>query len=86
MAGPTIYPMSRRRFPIRGKLHHARISSVSPHRSEEYILKCRFLVDTDREVEGLRVIADFQGKPLDHEDVLLEYKEIRDAVLLDVSY
>jgi hypothetical protein len=45
----------------------------------------RFLVDTDREVEGLRVIADFQGKPLDHEDVLLEYKEIRDAVLLDVS-
>jgi hypothetical protein len=45
-----------------------------------------FLVDTDREVEGLRVIADFQGKPLDHEDVLLEYKEIRDAVLLDVSY
>lgn len=45
----------------------------------------RFLVDHDREVEGLAVIADFQGKPLDHEDVLLEYKEIRDAVLLDVS-
>jgi hypothetical protein len=33
----------------------------------------------------LAVIADFQGKPLDHEDVQLEYKEIRDAVLLDVS-
>ena len=49
------------------------------------VLISRFLVDTDREVEGLRVIADFQGKPLDHEDVLLEYKEIRDAVLLDVS-
>jgi hypothetical protein len=46
---------------------------------------CRFLVDQDREVEGLAVIADFQGKPLDDEDVLLEYKEIRDAVLLDVS-
>jgi hypothetical protein len=43
------------------------------------------LVDHDREVEGLAVIADFQGKPLDHEDVQLEYKEIRDAVLLDVS-
>jgi hypothetical protein len=42
-------------------------------------------VDQDREVEGLAVIADFQGKPLDHEDVQLEYKEIRDAVLLDVS-
>jgi hypothetical protein len=36
-------------------------------------------------VEGLAVIADFQGKPLDHEDVQLEYKEIRDAVLADVS-
>ena len=45
----------------------------------------RFLVDHDQEVEGLAVIADFQGKPLDHEDVLAEYKEIRDAVLLDVS-
>jgi len=45
----------------------------------------RYLVDKDMEVEGLRVIADFQGKPLDNEDVLLEYKEIRDAVLLDVS-
>ena len=37
------------------------------------------------EVEGLAVIADFEGKPLDHEDVQLEYKEIRDAVLLDVG-
>jgi hypothetical protein len=54
--------------------------------SNDIVLMNRFLVDTDREVEGLRVIADFQGKPLDHEDVLLEYKEIRDAVLLDVSY
>jgi hypothetical protein len=53
--------------------------------SHDDVLMTRFLVDTDREVEGLRVIADFQGKPLDHEDVLLEYKEIRDAVLLDVS-
>lgn len=42
-------------------------------------------MDQDREVEGLAVIADFQGKALDHEDVQLEYKEIRDAVLLDVS-
>jgi hypothetical protein len=59
--------------------------SVYNH-SHDVVLMSRFLVDTDREVEGLRVIADFQGKPLDHEDVLLEYKEIRDAVLLDVSY
>lgn len=45
----------------------------------------RYLIDTDQEVEGLAVIADFQGKELDHEDVQLEYKEIRDAVLLDVG-
>jgi len=43
----------------------------------------RFLVDTDQEVEGLAVIADFQGKALDDELVLAEYKEIRDAVLAD---
>ncbi len=41
-------------------------------------------MDTDQEVEGLAVIADFQGKPLDDEKVLAEYKEIRDAVLADV--
>jgi hypothetical protein len=45
----------------------------------------RYLVDTDQEVEGLAVIADFQGKALDDEKVLLEYKEIRDAVVADVS-
>ncbi|KAK8850652.1 hypothetical protein IAR55_004571 [Kwoniella newhampshirensis] len=43
----------------------------------------RYLIDTDQEVEGLAVIADFQGKALDSESVLLEYKEIRDAVLAD---
>ena len=85
MARPTINPMSRWCFPIHRKFHHSRISSVSPPYFHDTILMSRFLVDTDREVEGLRVIADFQGKPLDHEDVLLEYKEIRDAVLLDVS-
>ncbi|WVQ86107.1 hypothetical protein IAT38_008275 [Cryptococcus sp. DSM 104549] len=43
----------------------------------------RYLVDSDQEVEGLAVIADFQGKALDHPDVVAEYKEIRDAVLED---
>lgn len=31
------------------------------------------------------MIADFQGKHLEDEKVLDEYKEIRDAVLADVS-
>ncbi|WVO19924.1 uncharacterized protein IAS62_001214 [Cryptococcus decagattii] len=43
----------------------------------------RYLVDTDQEVEGLTVIADFQGKALDDASVQAEYKEIRDAVLAD---
>jgi hypothetical protein len=46
----------------------------------------RYLVDTDQEVEGLGVIADFQGAALDDEKVLQEYKEIRDAVLADVGH
>jgi hypothetical protein len=33
----------------------------------------------------LAVIADFQGAPLDDPRVQEEYKEIRDAVLADVS-
>ncbi|WVO17337.1 hypothetical protein L204_105029 [Cryptococcus depauperatus] len=43
----------------------------------------RYLVDTDQEIEGLAVIADFQGKPLDDPAVQAEFKEIRDAVLED---
>lgn len=35
-------------------------------------------------MEGLTVIADFQGKALDDASVQTEYKEIRDAVLADV--
>lgn len=35
-------------------------------------------------MEGLAVIADFQGKALDDISVQAEYKEIRDAVLADV--
>lgn len=45
----------------------------------------RYLIDTDQEIEGLGVIADFQGREMDHEKVVEEYKEIRDAVLADVS-
>ncbi|WWC92436.1 uncharacterized protein L201_007394 [Kwoniella dendrophila CBS 6074] len=43
----------------------------------------RYLIDTDQDVEGLAVIADFQGKDLDSHSVQEEYREIRDAVLLD---
>ncbi|KAL7423030.1 hypothetical protein Q5752_002329 [Cryptotrichosporon argae] len=46
----------------------------------------RFLIDTDQEVEGLSVIADFQGAELDDYSVQTEYKEIRDAVLADRAF
>lgn len=46
----------------------------------------RYLVDTDQDVQGLQVIADFQGKSLDDYKVQEEYKEIRDGVLADVSW
>lgn len=45
----------------------------------------RYLIDTDQDAEGLKVISDFQGKPLDDFKVQEEYKEIRDGVLADVS-
>ncbi|WRT70803.1 uncharacterized protein IL334_007802 [Kwoniella shivajii] len=43
----------------------------------------RYLIDTDQDVEGLAVIADFQGKDLDSYSVQEEFKEIKDAVLAD---
>lgn len=49
------------------------------------LIQGRFLLDTDQEIEGLAVIGDFQGAALDDEKVLLEFKEIRDAVLADVN-
>lgn len=92
MAHPPFYPVHRWRLLIRRKLHHPRVPSVRVDLTWQFLAlggadnTDRFLVDHDMEVEGLAVIADFQGKPLDHEDVQLEYKEIRDAVLLDVSF
>ncbi|BEJ11817.1 hypothetical protein CspHIS471_0202770 [Cutaneotrichosporon sp. HIS471] len=43
----------------------------------------RYLIDKDQDLQGLTVIADFQGKPLDDFKVQEEYKEIRDGVLAD---
>jgi len=45
----------------------------------------RFLIDKDHDLEGLNVIADFQGKPITDEKVQAEYNEIRDGVLQDVG-
>lgn len=45
----------------------------------------RYLIDKDQDLEGLHVIADFQGKPVTDEKVQAEYNEIRDGVLQDVG-
>ena len=86
MASAAVGAMFGRHIPRCRKLCDARIPSVS-HASSVCLpkLSVRFLVDTDQEVEGLAVIADFQGRDLDDELVIAEYKEIRDAVLADVS-
>jgi hypothetical protein len=57
---------------------------LSLDKEARLITRNRYLIDTDQEVEGLAVIADFQGLPLDDPSVQEEYKEIRDAVLADV--
>ncbi len=44
----------------------------------------RWLIDKDREAEGLRVIADLHGGDLDDPIALAEYQEIRDKVLEEV--
>ncbi|WOO81901.1 MFS glucose transporter mfs1 [Vanrija pseudolonga] len=43
----------------------------------------RYLIDTDRDAEGLAVISDFAGTGEDDPKVLEEYNEIRDGVLAD---
>lgn len=45
-----------------------------------------YLIDTDRDAEGLAVISDFAGTGEDDPKVLEEYNEIRDGVLADVGW
>ena len=45
----------------------------------------RWLIDTDKEEEGLRVIADLHGGNPNHPTALAEFQEIKEKVLEDVS-
>lgn len=45
----------------------------------------RWLIDTDKEAEGLRVIADLHGGDPNDPIALAEFQEIKDKVLEDVS-
>jgi len=45
----------------------------------------RWLIDTDKEEEGLRVIADLHGGDPNHPVALAEFQEIKEKILEDVS-
>lgn len=80
--------MSRRAHPGWRQSPDAGVTKVCSSTFPRVVLELiavRYLIDTDQEVEGLSVIADFQGGQLDDPLVLAEYKEIRDAVLIDVG-
>ncbi|KAJ4496382.1 hypothetical protein C8J55DRAFT_496704 [Lentinula edodes] len=46
----------------------------------------RWLIDTDKDDEGLRVIADLHGGDLDNPVAKAEYREIKDKVLLEREF
>lgn len=47
-------------------------------------LCCRYLIDTDQDDEGLRVIADFHDGNMDDPVTRAEFTEIKEAILADV--
>lgn len=44
------------------------------------VLPCRWLIDNDKEMEGLQVIADLHGGDLDDPIAMAVYQEIKDKV------
>ena len=44
----------------------------------------RWLIDTDRDMEGMRVIADLHGGDLENEIAKAEFREIKDKVMSEV--
>ena len=48
------------------------------------ILPCRWLIDNDKEMEGLQVIADLHGGDSDDPIAMAVYREIKENVREDV--
>ncbi len=44
----------------------------------------RWLIDTDKDDEGLRILADLHGGDLDNVVARAEYQEIKDKVIMEV--
>lgn len=75
-----------------GKPGYARISKESTFSRQCCWSYCvlssyvdyRWLIDTDKDDEGLRIIADLHGGDLDNPVAKAEYREIKDKVILEV--
>jgi len=64
---------------------YARKSPVCAIVSRSYgELSFRWLIDTDRNIEGMQVIADLHGGNPDDPTAVAEYQEIKDKVLEEV--
>lgn len=82
--------MCYRGTPCCRKFGHARISTASAFikLSLRYVnySDCRWLVDTDKDDEGFRVIADLHGGDMNNPVAKSEFREIKDKVLSEVSW
>ncbi|KAJ3735888.1 hypothetical protein DFJ43DRAFT_1150655 [Lentinula guzmanii] len=58
-------------------------SLVMPESPRKVLFPTMWLIDTDKDDEGLRVIADLHGGDLDNPVARAEYREIKDKVILE---
>lgn len=47
-------------------------------------IRFRWLIDTDKDAEGMRVIADLHGGDPQNEEAQFEFQEIKDRVMAEV--
>lgn len=47
---------------------------------------CSWLIDTDKDEEGMKVIADLHGGDPDNIEALEEFREIKDRVMAEVNF
>lgn len=77
--------MCHRAHPRCGDGFHPRITAVRPALALTTADRFRWLLDMDRDEEGMRVLADLHGDgDLENEKALDEFREIKDGVLADV--
>lgn len=90
MADTSGHASSYWHYPSHRIAHHPRIAKVSA--DVQMLRSCtdgrmdRWLLDTDQDAEGMRVIADLYGAGDPHNrHAKREFREIKEAVMADVS-